>query len=271
MNNIFDLTLLKDLIGKFANAIPSILGAIIILIIGYIISKVIARIIRRVLKSAKVDLLAEKLNEIDIVSKTNIAIVPSTIISKIFYYALMLIFTIAATDVLGMPALSELVSDIIAYVPLLISALAVLVIGLLLCEFLKNIAFTALKSLGIPSASLIANIIFYFLFLTVVVSALGQAQIDTGFITSNLTVIIGAVAAAFAFGYGYASRDLMANFLASFYSKDKVKLGDIITIEGIKGEIIAVDNTSLTLQAQGNQVVVPLSKLTSNAIEIHKS
>ncbi|MEL6922703.1 MAG: mechanosensitive ion channel domain-containing protein [Bacteroidota bacterium] len=271
MEGIFDLSLLRDLLSQFLSVIPNLIGAIFILLIGWIISKLVARVVKRALVAIKIDSLGEKLNEIDIVSKANVKIQLSSVIAKMIYYILMLIFIIAATSTLGMPVLSDLVSDIVAYIPLLISAFAVLLIGLLVCEFLKNIALTAMQSLGIPSAKLIANIIFYFLFLTVVVSALSQAQINTDFITSNLTVIIGAVAAAFAFGYGFASRDLMANFLASFYSKDKVKLGDVITIDGMKGEIIAVDNTSITLQTDQSQVIVPLSKLTANAIEIHNS
>ena len=269
MNDLFDLSLLQGLLRQFMSAVPNIVGAIIIMIIGWIISKLVAGIVRKILVSIKIDALAEKLNEIEIVHKANLNIEPSRVLSKILYYILMLIFTIAATDKLGMPAVSNLVSDLITYIPYLISALAVMVIGLLVSEFIKNVALTAMKSLGIPSANMIANIIFYFLLITVLMSALAQAQINTDFITSNLTLIIGAIAAAFAFGYGFASRDLMANYLASFYSKGKVKVGDVITIDGDEGEVIALDNTSLTLKTNEKQIIVPLSKLTASSIEIH--
>ncbi|HMR42829.1 MAG TPA: mechanosensitive ion channel, partial [Saprospiraceae bacterium] len=106
---------------------------------------------------------------------------------------------------------------------------------------------------------------------TVGVSALAQAGLDTRFIMSNLTVLLGGGVLAFALGYGFASKNIVANFLASFYSKNKVKIGDIVMIDGIKGMVIFMDNSSLTLQSEGKKVVLPLSKLTSEKVEIFES
>jgi len=268
--SIFDIfSILKQLVGDFVEALPNIIGAIVVFIIGWIISKFVASVVKKFLKNIKVDKIGDSLNEIDIVSKSNIKIVPSSVISKILYYVLLLLFTVAATDILGMPAVSELMSDLIGYVPSFLSALIVFVIGLLVSEFIKNIVLNTCKSLGIPSAKLIANFIFFFLFITVTMSALGQAKINTEFINSNLTMILGGGVLAFAFGYGFASKDLMANFLASFYSKDKLNIGDKVTIDGITGEVVSMDSTSVTLRSVDKKIIVPLSKLTSQNVEIY--
>lgn len=262
---------LKTLIDGFVGAIPNIIGALAVIIIGWIIAKFAAKIIRKILHNLQVDKLADKLNEIDIVNKANVKFVPSTLVSKIVYYVLMLLFAVAATDVLNMPALSNLMSDIIAYIPKLISALIVFVFGLLLADFIKNIVLTACQSLGIPSAKIIATFIFYFLFLTVTMSAIAQAEINTDLINSNLTMILGGGVLAFAIGYGFASKDMMANFLSSFYSKEKFLIGDEITIENVKGRIIAMDSTSITLQADDARIIIPLSKFTSEKVMIHET
>lgn len=263
------LSILQNVIAQFVAIIPNFLGAIIVFIIGWIISKIVYKIVKNVLASIGIDKIGEQLNEIELISKANVKILISEIVAKILYYILMLIFTIAATEILGMAAISDLMSSILNYFPRLLSALIVLVIGILLAEFVKNIVATACKSLGIPAGNFIANFVFYFLFLTVGMSALAQAQIDTGFITSNLSIILAGIVAAFAIGYGFASRDLMANFLASFYGKQKIQIGDIIAIEGQKGVVIEIDSNSLTLQGEGKKIIIPLSKLTTEKVEIH--
>ena len=265
-----DLTILTNLLEGFLSAIPGIVGAIALIIIGWIIAKIVSGIIRRMLVTLKVDALGDKLNEIEIVGKANMKIVLSSLIAKITYYFLLLIFWVAATDVLGMPAVSELMGNLIAYVPYIVSAAIVFAIGVFIAEFIKGIVLTTCQSLGIPSAKLIAAFVFWFIFLTALVSALAQAGINTDFITSNLSVIIGGGVMAFALGYGLASKDMMANFLASFYSKDRFKLGDIIGIEGIKGTIIEIDNSSLILQNDDRKVIIPLSKLTSEKVEVYE-
>ncbi len=264
-------TLLNDLLDQFLGVIPNVLGAIVVFFIGWIISKIIARIIKRVLSTIGVDRLAEKLNDIDIVQQNNIKIVPSNVLSKLVYYLLMLIFSIVAAEILQVEPVSQLVRDLINYIPLAISGALVLIVGVVIAEGLKNIVLTTTQSLGIPSAKIIGTFVFYFVLIMSVVTALSQIGIDTDFLATNLSIIIGGAVAAFALGYGLASKDTMANFLASFYSKNRFLIGDVITVDGVKGEIIHMDSNALTLQTENTRVIVPLSRLTNEKIEIHNS
>ena len=262
------IKVLTDLVSSVVSGIPQFLGALIVLLVGWIIARSIRRLVKKLLAATGIDKLAENLNSIELVERANIKIFPSQLLSSILYYLLMLIVAMASTELLGMPQVSQLMTDIINYVPNLITALIVLVLGLLFSDFIKNLVLTACRSLGIPSANLIANVVFYFLFIAVAMSALGEAKINTDFIQSNLTVIIGGAVLAFSFGYGFASRDMMANFIASFYSKSKVKIGDRIRIEDVEGKVVGIDNTSITVQGKDRQIIIPLSKLTSENVEI---
>lgn len=262
--------ILQEMLSNFASIVPNLLGALAIFIIGLIVAKLTAKFLRRLLVRIGADRLAEQLNSIEIVSKSNIKLVPSVLLSKIVYYFLFFIFLVAATDVLNLAFISKLMGDILNYVPIIISALIMLVIGLLISDFMKNVVRTACDSLGIPAAGLIANIVFYFLFLNVVMIALSQAKIDTGFIQDNLSIILGGIVLAFAIGYGFASRDIVANFLASFYNKGKIRLGDVVELEGVSGEVIAMDSATLTIRAEDRIVLFPMHKLTSAHIDILK-
>ena len=62
---------------------------------------------------------------------------------------------------------------------------------------------------------------------------------------------------------------MMANFLATFYTKGEFIVGDMITVDGVKGQIIEMDNTSFALKTANSKIVFPLSKLTEKEIEIH--
>ena len=182
----------------------------------------------------------------------------------------MLIFSIVAAEILQVEPVSQLVRDIINYIPLAISGALVLIVGIVIAEALKNIVLTTTESLGIPSAKIIGTFVFYFVLIMSIVTALSQVGIDTDFLATNLSIMIGGAVAAFALGYGLASKDTMANFLASFYSKNRFVIGDVITVDNVKGEIVHMDSNALTLQIEGARVVIPLSKLTNEKIEIHQ-
>lgn len=258
----------NDLIQRFSAAIPKIALALIILLIGRLIAVTARKVIKKVLSGIGIDRMGEQLNDIDIVQRSGMRIEISGVVAQMVYYVLMLGFIIFATDMLGIPAITDMVRDLINYLPALFSAFVLFLLGLFLADIVRNIALTALQSMGISSAKMIATGIFYFLFITVAVSALSQAKIATGFIASNLTVIIGAGALAFAFGYGFASRDLVANYLAGYYNKNKVRVGDDVRIIGVRGKVVMIDATSMILQTPERAIIIPLHKLTTEKVEV---
>ncbi len=256
--------------GMFIATLPRVIGAILLIIIGRWISRLMAKVVRKLLEKMGVDKLAAKLNEIDLIHKSNIELVPSKVVSAIVYYILFFIVILIATDVLGMQAITDMMNNVLAYIPSLVSALLVFFVGILLADFLKRIVQTTCNSLGIPAASLIANVVFYFLFLNVAMITLSQARVQTSFIEENLSIILGGVVLAFAIGYGFASRPVLSNLLAAYYNKGKVSIGDYIVIEGITGEIIAMDNSTFTVESGETMTVVPLHKLSTEAYQLIK-
>ena len=268
--SLSDAGVLQDLMRSFLAGVPKFCIALVIAIVGLIISKIVKRVIEKALLAINIDKIGEKLNEIEIVEKSNIKIKISTIVSKVVYYFLILFFMVAATDVLGMPAVSELVLSIFNLIPRLIVAMIVLIVGTLIADGLKGIAQTGLESLGIPSARMIANFVFYFMMINIIISALTAAQINTEFLAQNISLLIGGIILAFAIGYGLASKTSMSNFLASYYSKGKFDVGDTVTLDGVSGKIVEMDKSSMIIVADsGNKIIFPLSQVSNSKIEIH--
>ncbi len=257
-----------ELLARFSEAAPKLLFALLILLLGRIVAGLVRRVVQRVLASLRVDRLAEQLNDIDIVQRTGMKIQISGVISQMVFYVLMLGFVIFATDMLGIPAITDMVRDVIDYLPALFSAFVLFLLGLFLADMVRGAVQTTCQSMGIPSAKMIGTAVFYFLFITIAVSALSQAKISTGFIASNLTVVIGALALAFAVGYGLAARDLVANYIAGHYNRNKVRIGDDVRIAGVRGKVVLIDSTSMILQTPERAIIIPLSKMTTEKVEV---
>jgi small-conductance mechanosensitive channel len=258
----------NEMVQGFSSAIPRLITAILVLVVGRMIAGLLRNIIRKALSTIGIDRLAEKLNDIDMVQRSGMRIELSAMIGQAVYYVIMLGFIIMATDALGIQAITDMVRSIVAYLPSLFSALVMLLLGLFLADGMRGILQTTLQSMGVPSAKTIAMGAFYFLFVTVAISALSQAQISTGFMAQNLTVLIGAIALAFAIGYGLASKDLVSNYLASYYNKDKVRVGDDIEFDGVRGKVVLIDASSMILQTPERAIIIPLSKLTTEKVQV---
>lgn len=258
-----------QLIAQFSAFFPKLVGALAILFLGWIVSRTVGKILSKILAKVGVDRLAEMLDDIDVVQRSGVLKEKlSNIIAKIVYFMLMLIFIIASTEVLGVAAITQLFTDLMNYLPSLLTASVVFILGLFLADMVQGAVVTLFQSLGIASAKMIGSIVFYFLFVTVAVSALSQAKINTEFISSSLVVMIGAGALAFAVGYGLAAKDMVANHLATFYNKNKVRVGDEVRILGERGKVVLIDSNSIILQTPERAIIIPLSKLASEKVEV---
>jgi flagellar biosynthesis protein FliQ len=271
-NNLYNRY--KPAFDKYSNDmiafVPKFIGALLLLFLGWFLGRMIARFFQKLLERIGADKLGDRLNQIDFIARSPVKLKPSTMVGKFLYYVIFIFFFMAATDTLGITAVSEMIGKIFEYLPRILSALVVFVIGILFADMLKKLVHTACASLNIPAAGLIANFVFYFVFINVAMITLSQAGIDTNFIQDNLSIILAGIVGAFAVGYGYASRPLVGNLLAAYYNKNKVKVGDLISIDGVKGKIVAMDNSTMTLDADDRKIVVPLNKLSSEKYEIFK-
>ncbi len=261
---------LTKLLDQFIRFVPNILGAILIVVVGYIVSRIITTILKRLLAAVGLDRLGARLQRIDVVQRSEIEISLSTILAQLIYYFLMLVILVAATDVLGMEEVSSLVGSAIEYVPNLLAAIVILVIGAILADALRNITAVTCRSLAIPAAGMIGSIVFWFVFIAIAITALAQAQLETEFIVANLSILVAGLALAFALAYGLAARPLMGGFLAQFYNRGKVNVGDRIRIGEDEGLIRSIDRASFTLERDDQLVIVPLSKLQTETVTVTK-
>ncbi len=259
---------IKLMIDKFVIGIPNLVMATIVCLIGIFIAKSVSKIVNIFLAQLGIDKFGDKLNEIDFVYKMGLTIKISDVFSKILYYMLLLLFIVVSTDILQMPALSNLVASAIEFVPNLLVAIILMILGLLGADALRKTVLTTCTSLGIPSAKVISIFVFYFTFITIFIMALSQAKINTEFLSQNISIILGGAVFAFSLGYGLASKDVVANFLASMYSKDRVKIGDHVKFNGIEGKVMDVDKSAITIMTPTSKIVIPVNKLMSENIEI---
>jgi hypothetical protein len=266
--NVFELV--QNLLEGMVSIVPNLLGALLTFFIGWLIAKAIRKLLKVFLGKLRIDRVGEYISEMDMFGGKEFQFSLVDFLSKFVYYFLMLIFLVAAADVLGVDAISNLLTDIINYIPNLFTALVLLVIGVILSDFLKKMVLTALESLGVPSAKLISGFIFYFLLINITLVALSQAQINTEFIAANISIIIGGAVLAFAIGYGLASRDIAANLINAFYWKDKFKIGDHIKIEEVEGEITRIEKSNIIVENEEGEFIVPMKKMSNHSIRIRR-
>jgi len=261
-----DLSFLQDMLQNIIEFMPSLLAVIILILIGWIVIKIVSTVLRKALKVAKVDKLGDKMKEIDIFRNVNFKV--SDIIIKTVKWIIILTLIISAAQILGLRMVSDGVTAIIAYLPKLFTAIAILIIGIFLANIVKNGILSAFKALDIGGGKVIGNIVFFAITIVIGITALNQAEIDTQMITNNLTIIFGSFLLAFTIAFGLGSREIVQRLLFGFYSRKNLKVGQKVKIEDVKGTIDAIDNIYLILKTEEGKFIFPIKEVNDKIIQV---
>ena len=260
-------TSFREFSHTIVNALPNVIGALLLLLVGWLIARLVAYAIRKVLQSRTLSRLTDRLNKLAILQNAHVSVNSVQIISQFVYWVILLLFFIAASETLGWTAVSRSIGNLINYLPALLSAIVIALVGLYIAQVVRNVIRATLHSLRVGAANAISTFAFYVIAAIVILTALDQAGVDTTVITNNLTLIIGAVVGAFAIAFALASRSILENILASFYSRKSFAVGDNIKIKDIEGQIVRIDSVSVTVKTTQSEVVMPVRTLISERVE----
>ncbi|MEN1784969.1 MAG: mechanosensitive ion channel domain-containing protein [Bacteroidota bacterium] len=257
---------LTEIFKSTIQLLPKLVLTIIGLIVAWILVRLVLFILKRVLRAAKIDQLTERLEHSKLFGDKPMKIDIGKIILTVTKVLLILFFAIILSEVMGLKAISDGIISIFAYLPILFSALLILVGGFYLALVVKKAVLALFTSMGIGGSKAISNTFFYLIAFFVSITALNQAGIDTEIITSNFTLVLGAFLLAIAIGFGLGSKEVFTDVLKMFYARRTYMVGDTITIDNLEGTIEAIDNISLTIVTAEGKVIVPIKEVVAKRV-----
>lgn len=259
-------TIFKDI----AAALPGIFGAFVVLIFGWIIIKITTFILKRIFKAIQLDRFSEKINEAKLFGEADIKIDLPKVIVTFIKLLLWLVFIIVASDIMGLSIISTEIANLLRYLPILLSALIIFMIGLYLAKMIKEMIVKVFDSIGMGGGKALGNALFYLIIIFVSITALNQAGVDTQIITNNFTIILGAFLLAIALAFGLGAREVVGDLLRSFYSRKIYVVGDKVKIGKLEGTVVGIDNISMILKTKNGKVVIPIKKVVEKTVVVEE-
>lgn len=263
-----DFSFLQNLWNDFVIFLPQLLKGITFLIIGWLLIKLVLYIVKKALGFTNIDSLPKKLNVDEVFGKSSLKIQPTKIIITSLKWFLIFVFIIIASELLGLRIISEQLSNLIAYLPKLISALIIFTVGIYVANFAKKAVLGIFSSLELTGGNLVGNIVFYLISIIVSVTALNQAGVNTDLITNNLSIIFASLLAAFTISFGLGSRDIIKRLLFGYYSRKNLQVGNKIKTDKFEGVIESIDNISVVLSTENKTIIIPIKDIVDNKIEV---
>jgi hypothetical protein len=218
--------------NNFVAAIPAIVGALLILVIGWILSNILATITDRVLERLGADRLYAEHGGQQIYGEAGSRVVPSDIGAELVRWVVRLVFLVAAANVLGLTQVSELLNQVILWIPNLIVAAVILLVAPLIGRFLRGVIEVGAGQMGFTNAPLLGRIAEAAIIAFAVIIAINQIGIAADLVNILFIGIVGALALAFGLAFGLGGRDVAAELTRSWYDSSQQAAGRVRAATG---------------------------------------
>ena len=206
---------------KITAFLPALIGAIVIFVIGWIIARLVKLGVVKLLKLVRFDKATEKGGVNEFLKKGDITKSPSEIIGVLVYWFIMILVLIASLDALGLPIVSDILNSIFLYIPNVVAAIIVLILGFLVGNLLDAVVRTAASNAGFKAADGMGKFALYAIVLFSVAIALNQLDIGEEIVGAAFIITFGAVALALALAFGLGGRDAAAEYLKRWLEEKK--------------------------------------------------
>ena len=211
---------LQDALSAFLGYIPQLIGALIILLVGYVIAKALQAIVGRVLEGIGFDRWMERGGIKQFFDRADTEHTPHSILGRLVFWFVFIIAITMAADALGIPQVSAVLAQLIAYIPSIIAAILILILAALLANFLSSIVR------GATGSDILASVARYAIIVYAVFAAVTQLGIAVELTAPTFLIVLGAVALAAAIAFGLGSREVAQDIIEKAYNRrDEVQDG----------------------------------------------
>lgn len=212
------LTPVKASLAKLGGYLPKLGGLLLILVVGALIAVGIAALVGLLLKAIQLEKGAKKINIPQILKKGGIGLSLSELITEIVFFLIIIVTLITALEFYGLVT-SPIITQILAYIPHVIAAAFILILGILLAIFISGIITLVGGNVRIAQAETLGNIAKYAII--VVVGLLALRELGLGVVLSDKSrdIILGGLVLGFALAFGLGAKDKAGKFLDNVFSR----------------------------------------------------
>ncbi len=260
-----------DLATRVIAYLPTVLLALVILLVGWALARLLAALARRLARRLGLDDAVARGGLAEGLAQAKITRPASDLFALLIFWLVFLATLLLALETLGWTLAILPLQDLISYLPRVLAAILILVVGAWLAQALGKVAQAAVASMGVEFHEGIGRGVRGLLLVVTTVLAVEQLGLNLTFLTDALTNLLTIVVAGLALAFGLGGRDVVRNVLAGYYARDQFAPGEGLVVDGEVGTLESIGTVNTQIALGEEILVVPNSSLTEGTVRVRKT
>jgi small-conductance mechanosensitive channel len=240
---------------KVANFIPNLFGALVVVLLGFVVAKLLDTLLSKLLAKLGLDRIMGGTGLTKLMSRAGIKVPISTLVGKIVYWFVLLIFLVSAAESLGLQRVSATLDVLALYLPKVFAGALVLLVGVLLAQLANGLVRGAAEGVGLDYSAGLGRVAQWLVIIISISVAISQLEIKTDLLNHVIVIGLITVGLAVALAMGLGSRDIASQILAGIYVRELYQVGQHVRVGEVEGQIEEIGTVKTTLLTDEGELV----------------
>lgn len=197
--------------------LPAIIGAFVLLVAGYFVARQIEKWVDRTLARLDFNRVAKEGGLTEAMERAEPSLDPVHAIGKLAFWLVMLVVILLASTALGLESINEMFGLMLGFIPTLISAIVIVILGIVVGEFVRGLIVASAGGVeGVPTLARISKAVVIIIAVFMAVQQVGVAE---DIVTTAFTLILGAMALATGLAFGIGNTGLAGEITRRWYEE----------------------------------------------------
>jgi small-conductance mechanosensitive channel len=249
---------------QLGTALPRVAAALLLLVAGLLLAALLGRLVRRALIRLGLDRMTERWRLPEILERAGLGRSLARLVGLAVRLSLAAIVIFAALSLLGLEFLSQSLNEAVLFIPRLIIALVLLLVGVVLGALARDRVERGSIQMDLPIAlgPLVQVVVVVLFGLT----AANEVGIAIAPLLTIVLIALLAVGGTLAIAFGLGGREVARSLSAARYARADFSVGETIRVDDLRGTIVRIDSAATTLRAGNEMVRVPNSVLVERIV-----
>lgn len=202
----------------FAGFLLELVAALVIIIAGWVVGAVLGRVVSQIIKSLKLDNVLKGAGAEEVLARAGFQLNSGAFLGGLVKWFVIVTFLVAAFDILGLEQVNVFLREVVlGYLPQVIAAVLILLIGAVLSDSMQKIVTGSAKAADIEAANLLGAVTRWAIWLFAILIALSHLGIAPQFMFTLFTGIVAMLALAGGLAFGLGGKNAAERYI------DKIK------------------------------------------------
>jgi len=210
---------IRVFLSQLGAFLPRLALALVVLIAGWLVAKVARFAVIKGMRAINFNVLTERAGMDGFLKQGGIERDTTDIFGLLVYWLVVFAALVVACNGLGLTYITDLLGQVVLFVPKVIVALVILAFGAYFAAFVGTTVVTYCRNIGIRDADLLGKLAQYAIVGFVVLIALDQINVGGAIIRQSFLIVLGGVVLALSLAFGIGGQHWAAEMLERWWPR----------------------------------------------------